>query len=336
MVISKVQIDLQPWLVNAYQDLTLPLIQHRAHHALLIKYISSSGEDDLINKLVMRLLCLEPQQNQPCYHCHSCQLFLAHNHPDFYRVELEKGKSSIGINQIRQTITKVYERAQQGGNKVIWIRIASLMTEAAANALLKTLEEPPENSYFILSDRHDGQLLSTIRSRCLSYFVSMPDLENASIWLKQHVLTNQFNDNELATALLLNENAPLAALSLLDSEHWQNRQQFYTHLYRNLTEKDLWELRHDFINQEDVLIRLHWVNTLLVDALKARHKSGRFIINRDHVPLVRLIASFGNETIIQLYSIWNNARHQLMTITGLNQDLIISNLLAESEILLNA
>lgn len=327
-------ITLEPWLDDAYQTLTLPIIQNRAHHALLIKYIAGSGEEKLINKLIMRLLCQNPQHNQPCQRCHSCELFIAQNHPDCYIITLEKGKSSIGINQIRQTITKIYEHAQQGGNKVIWIKTASLMTEAAANALLKTLEEPPKNSYFILSDQHNGQLLPTIRSRCQYYFLCVPDLDTSIAWLKQQTHSKLYNDNQLASAILLSENAPLAALMLLDEQQWLSRQQFYSSLYRHLTEKDCWGLRKQFIDQENMLTRLYWVTTLLVDALKARQKSGRFIINRDQVPLVRLLASFGSEIIIQLYTLWDNTQHQLATITGLNQDLIISNLLAQSEIIL--
>ena len=327
--------NIQPWLDEAYQIITKPLIQNRAHHALIIKYITGSGENSLINRLAMRLLCLHPLDNQPCGHCHSCQIFLAENHPDFYIIDLEKGKSAISVNQIRPIIAKIYERSQQGGRKVIWIKTASLMTEAAANALLKTLEEPPLESYFILSDQQNGQLLPTIRSRCQYYFLKVPELDNSVIWLKQQLKSNTYNDNELASAILLNENAPLAALALLNPEQWSVRQQFYTHLYSHLMDNDLWQLRDKLLNQDNLFSLLHWVKTLFADALKARLKSGRFIINRDQVPLVRLIASFGNDRIMQLYRLWDNTYQQLVTMSGLNQELIISNLLAQSEIILN-
>lgn len=326
----------EPWLVKAYQSLTQPLDLHRAHHALLIHYIRGSGEEQLIKIIAMRLLCQNPQHNKPCQHCHGCQLFIANNHPDYTIVEPEKNKLSIGVDQIRQISSKVYERAQQGGNKVIWINVASLMTEAAANALLKTLEEPPENTYFILSDYHNGQLLPTIRSRCQYYFLTVPELADSIDWLKQHITDNTYNDNEIATALLLNENAPFAALSLLDTTQWQKRNQFYQTLLQSLSEKDYWTLRDSLINQDNLLIRLNWICILWSDALKARQKSGRFIVNRDQVPLVRLIAGLGDDKIIQLYTLWNDTREQLVAITGLNQDLIISNLLAQSEIIVNS
>ncbi|WP_392564498.1 DNA polymerase III subunit delta' [Orbus wheelerorum] len=325
-----------PWLIKAYQQLTLPLANGHGHHALLIKYVIGCGENKVLTKLAMRLLCLSPEKNEPCGQCHNCQLFLANNHPDYYVIEPEKNKLSIGIDQIRQISTKIYERAQQGGNKVIWITNASLMTEAAANALLKTLEEPPENTYFLLSDIDNGQLLPTIRSRCQFYFLAVPDLESSISWLKSQVTSNKYNDNQLATALLLNNNAPFAALKLLEAEQWQQREQLNNKLQTCLAEHNLWDLRDSFINQENVLMPLNWFCMLLNDGLKARQKSGRFITNRDQVTLVRLIASFGTEKIIKLYALFREAREQLVTITSLNQELIISNLLAQSEIIINS
>lgn len=336
MELRNYQLNNYPWLAKSYQDLVLPLISNRAHHALLLKYIIGSGEDKLIHKLANRLLCVTPNGSEPCLHCHSCQLFLAENHPDNYIIEAEKNKLSIGVDQIRQISNKIYERAQQGGNKVIWIKNASLMTEAAANALLKTLEEPPQNTYFIISDIHNGQLLPTIRSRCQFYFLPVPELDISMAWLKSHQNIAHYNDNELASALLLNGNAPLAALTLLEDERWQKRVIFNQNLQTHLAEQDFWALRESFINQDDTLMRLHWFCTLLSDALKATQKSGRFIINRDQVPLVRLIAQLESIKIIQLYQLWHDVREQLVTISSLNQELIISNLLAQSEIIIHS
>lgn len=336
MVLNHDQLLNYPWLVSAYQQLTQPLVQNRAHHALLLKYIPGSGEELLIKQLSMRHLCLDPQHNYPCYHCHSCQLFLANNHPDYYLVAPEKNKTSIGVDQIRQILTNVYEHSQQGGNKLIWLNNASTMTEAAANALLKTLEEPPQNTYFILSDQHNGQLLPTIYSRCQYHYLTVPELEESIDWLKKQMITSAYHTNELATALLLNQKAPLAALALLDENQWQQRSQFYGDLQVHLTEQDFWSLRNSIINQDNLLTRLHWVCSLFSDALKARQKSGHYITNRDHVPLIRLIATFGIEKIIQLYTSWHETLKLLLTSNGLNQELIISNLLANSEIILNS
>ena len=320
-----------PWLKLPFEQLADMIVNHRAHHALLINYIQGSGEDELINLLVNRLICQSSQQLQPCGQCHSCQLLLSQHHPDYYLITNEQGKQSISIDQIRSISTKVYEKSQQGGNKVIWIKHAALMTEAAANALLKTLEEPPENTYFILSDEHNSQLLPTIHSRCFSYFLAVPELEKSINWLKkQH--SHSYSDNELATALLLSENAPLNAAILLQPEKWQQRKLFCEKLLELLPENNFWQLAKTF-NNEDFLERITWFCALLGDALKAKQKVGRYIVNRDQVPLVRLIATKSHDEITSLYQLWLQARKVLLSVAGLNKELMIYNVLAQSQLI---
>ena len=320
-----------PWLKLPFEQLADMIVNHRAHHALLINYIQGSGEEELINLLVNRLICQSSQQLQPCGQCHSCQLLLSQHHPDYYLITNEQGKQSISIDQIRSISTKVYEKSQQGGNKVIWIKHAALMTEAAANALLKTLEEPPENTYFILSDEHNSQLLPTIHSRCFSYFLAVPELEESINWLKkQH--SHSYSDNELATALLLSENAPLNAAILLQPEKWQQRKLFCEKLLELLPENNFWQLAKTF-NNEDFLERITWFCALLGDALKAKQKVGRYIVNRDQVPLVRLIATKSHDEITSLYQLWSQARKVLLSVAGLNKELMVYNVLAQSQLI---
>lgn len=331
---SFMKLDDYPWLILPYQQLTLGILQQRAHHALLINYVQGSGEDTLIKLLANRLLCQSTEQLEPCFKCHSCQLFLANNHPDYYVIINEPNKQSIGIDQIRSLSSKVYEKSQQGNNKVIWIKRAALMTEAAANALLKTLEEPPLNTYFILSDEHNSQMLPTIHSRCFSYFLKVPKLEQSIEWLKKnHNLA--YSDNELATALLLSENAPLSALALLAPEKWQQRKVFCENLLTTLPQNNYWQLAKTF-DHEQFLERIIWFCALLSDALKAKQKVGRFIINRDQVTLVRLLATYSYEKITALYDLWLQARQHLLSINGLNKELIVCNVFAQSEVISNS
>ncbi|OCG40035.1 DNA polymerase III subunit delta' [Gilliamella sp. Bif1-4] len=320
-----------PWLSLPYQQLASGIMNKRAHHALLINYVQGSGEDEFVSKLASRLLCQFSQQLEPCLNCHSCQLFLSHHHPDYYVITNEQSKQSIGIDQIRKISNKVYEKSQQGGNKVIWIKNAALMTEAAANALLKTLEEPPENTYFILSDEHNSKLLPTIHSRCFSYFLPIPKLEQSIEWLKSQ-RNQQYSDNELASALLLSENAPLKAVALLVPEKWQQRKAFCDYLLEVVPQNNYWQLAKTF-DHEEFIERVIWFCALLSDALKAKQKVGRFIVNRDQVPLVRLLATKSNEKISELYNLWLQARNQLLTVTGLNKELIVYNVLAQSELI---
>ena len=72
---------------------------------------------------------------------------------------------------------------------------------------------------------------------------------------------------------------------------------------------------------------------MLSDALKAKQKVGRYIVNRDQVPLVRLLATKNNDEIASLYQIWLQARNLLLSVTGLNKELIICNVLAQSQLI---
>lgn len=319
-----------PWLSAAYHQLVEPIKQKRAHHALCLYYVQGSAENELVTLLANRLLCQHSTDDLPCMQCHACQLFQSDNHPDYYIVSQEKGKQSIGVDQIRALSNRVYEKSQQGGNKVIWLRQAALMTEAASNALLKTLEEPPQNTYFILSEDHNRPLMPTISSRCFSYFLPIPPLEQSIEWLRNSY--QHYTDNELATALLLNENAPLEARSTLEPHNWQQRKQFCEQLLQLLPTNQYWPLATTF-DHEHFIERINWYCSLLSDALKAKQKAGRFIVNRDQVPLVRMLAVNSHHKIIQLYHLWVEARQNLLTITGLNKELIVYNVLAQSELI---
>ena len=115
------------------------------------------------------LLCSDKQTSitgigEPCGQCHSCKLFEANNHPDFLFTQAEK--NSIGVDEIRQTSVFLTKTSQLSGAQVVLIENANSMTESASNALLKTLEEPTNNSYLLLLSNDKSRLLPTIRSRC--------------------------------------------------------------------------------------------------------------------------------------------------------------------------
>src|SRR5476651_1796043 len=106
---------------------------------------------------------------------HHAMLMIAANHPDWHVLMPEKGKNSLGVDPVRQLIETLYNYSQQGGAKVVWVPEAELLTEAAANALLKTLEEPPAKTYFLIGCRETSGLLATLRSRCFYWHLPTPD-----------------------------------------------------------------------------------------------------------------------------------------------------------------
>lgn len=132
-----------------------------------------SGEEGVGKRLAAEicaaaLLCENPVDGSPCGECESCHLVAAKSHPDFYVVEAEATKSTrnIKIGQIRDMQTAAALRPINSIRRVVILDGAELMNKAAANCLLKTIEEPPSQTIFILLTASHSSLLMTIRSRC--------------------------------------------------------------------------------------------------------------------------------------------------------------------------
>jgi DNA polymerase-3 subunit delta' len=114
----------------------------------------------------LMLNCEEPKEDDACTLCDSCKKILDGNHPDICLVEPEKEGRAIKINQVREVERQVGFSPVSARYRVTIIDPAERMTDEAANAFLKTLEEPPPRNVFILTVRDPGDLLPTIVSRC--------------------------------------------------------------------------------------------------------------------------------------------------------------------------
>lgn len=169
-----------PWQNTIWQQLIEPLQQGRLSHALLLTGEQGLGKEQLAKCFSQLALCQKPQQFA-CGECKSCLLFQANTHPDIQWVEPD-GRQ-IRIDQIRAMTEKISQTAQQGGRKVAVIAPAEAMNTAAANALLKCLEEPSGNTLIILLSHSPKRLLPTILSRCQRLALQKPSFEQASIWL---------------------------------------------------------------------------------------------------------------------------------------------------------
>ncbi len=115
------------------------------------------------------LNCANAPEGEFCDSCGQCRKIDVGTHPDVIRIGLEDEASEIKIAQIREAIRMLDFRPLEGSSKVFIIDPANLLNASSANALLKGLEEPPDNSYFILITNSLHALLPTVRSRCQSY-----------------------------------------------------------------------------------------------------------------------------------------------------------------------
>ncbi|HQW81689.1 MAG TPA: DNA polymerase III subunit delta' [Pseudomonadota bacterium] len=212
--------SLKPWLLPVWDTLRMRIDAQRFPHALLLTGAIGLGKRELAAALVARLLCTTPRSDGfACDLCRGCRLRTAGTHPDRVTVTLEprddgKLRTEVIIDQIRALGERFASRPSFGGWQVVAIDPADRMNVSAANALLKTLEEPSANTALILVADDPARLPATIRSRCQRIELRPPDPATARAWLiGQGIVATAVDE-----ALLLADGNPGAAKSMLDAD----------------------------------------------------------------------------------------------------------------------
>ena len=197
-----------PWQRAAWELYAARWSNATVPHALLIAGPRGLGKRALAAELAASLLCRVPREEAvACRNCGGCRQLAAAVHPDYWQVSLEPKRSQIRVEQIRELIAFVSLTSQHGGRKVAVIEPAERMNASAANALLKTLEEPPGEGVLVLVSELPGRLPATVRSRCVPLQLRPPPAAEVAAWLRAR---NFQGDPALATNLA--RGRPLAAL----------------------------------------------------------------------------------------------------------------------------
>ena len=223
-----------PWQGAAWSR--LQQMRERLPHAILFHGPAGVGKADFMEAFAQALLCENVRPDgHACGECASCGWFLQNNHPDYRRVRPEaledepvgegeegaeptgKGKSSkapskeIKIEQIRSLADFMNISTHRQGLRVVVLYPAEALNMPASNALLKTLEEPPPGTVFLLASNSLGRLLPTILSRCRKFALPMPAHEEALAWLREQGV------QDADSWLREQGGAPLAALQESES-----------------------------------------------------------------------------------------------------------------------
>ncbi len=185
--------------------------QGRVPHGLLLTGRAEAGQVEVAAWLAALLLCRGGGGN-PCGECVDCRLVRAGSHPDFHWVGILPDKKEIAIDQLRALSATLSMRSYRGGAKVAVISPADAMSVKAHNALLKTLEEPPGETYIVLAASRVERIPKTTSSRCMRIAMPLPQPAAALAWLAEHGVARD------AEALLaLAGGAPFLAL-----EHYRD------------------------------------------------------------------------------------------------------------------
>ncbi|MEO1765635.1 DNA polymerase III subunit delta' [Thiobacter aerophilum] len=271
-----------PWQTEVWQRLTGA--RQRLPHALLLQGRRGIGKRDFALALANWLLCQAPTPHGPCRHCRACHLLAVGNHADLRLIEPLEGEEEgravrqIAIAQVRELEDFVGLSTHQEGARVIVIHPAEAMNPAAANALLKTLEEPAENTVFLLVSHKPRQLLPTVVSRCRTVAMPLPDEEMARAWLESQGVI----DARLCLALA--GGAPLEALRYADGEYLAARGVFLAALGEP-AKLDWLKLAEQGARQ-DLASQIDWLQKWLYDLVAVR-LARRVRYNPDFAPRLR-------------------------------------------------
>jgi DNA polymerase-3 subunit delta' len=317
--------ELYPWQQAFWQQ----LLHSRRFwgHALLFKGKKGTGKYDFARQLAKSLLCSAPATGQQaCGQCPSCGWFEQESHPNFYQVvpeafaaanePAEKEESDeksgttakksasqqIGIEQIRKLNDFVYLTGHQSGFKIVLIYPAEAMNTAAANALLKKLEEPPPDVLFILVTHQPQHLLPTIRSRCQQLAMPQPDVAASVAWLRQQGI----NDPEECLAAA--GYTPLSALQLAKGGDAQSFEQFIRQVGdpKRLDPLQLAEA----LQQSSLPVVVNWLQKWCYDLISYR-TTGKVRYFLKQLPVIQTLSSQLNPLVCGAFARELNNKQKL-------------------------
>jgi DNA polymerase-3 subunit delta' len=171
-----------PWLAPPRARLAGMHEQGRLPHGILLFGQPGAGQIELGLWLAARLLC-RGEGSRPCGGCADCLLLRAGSHPDFRLVSVLPDKKDISIEQMRVLSEALSLRSYRGGAKLTLIEPAEAMNIKSFNALLKTLEEPCDDTFLLLATSRSDRMPRTIASRCMRLRLPLPAAREALEWL---------------------------------------------------------------------------------------------------------------------------------------------------------
>jgi DNA polymerase-3 subunit delta' len=291
-----------PWHAPAVAQLAAAWASRHFPHALLMQGAGGLGKRHLAAWLAASVLCDRGADALGrCGECASCKLIAAGSHADLMWVLLEEEKMQLSVDQIRAVSERLSKTSYRQGYKVAIIDPAHQMSIAAANAVLKTLEEPPANSLLILLTSHPSLLPPTVGSRCQRVAIARPSRPAALQWLRDQQVSAD------PALLEFTSGAPLRALAYAGPQFTnldQDMQGALGALFRG--EADVTQLASEWAKQSlpERLVWLDlWLTSLGRAALTQNAEQLTFPARSAHLPSLPPTAN-----ISSVYALVDRAR----------------------------
>lgn len=315
-----------PWQREYWAQLQTRAREARLAHGMLFSGPAGTGKAAFATHFAHSLLCTQrSSEGHACGRCAACLLLQAGTHPDFLQVSPPEDKTQILIDQVRELCRSLSMKSHAGGYKVAILSPAEKMNTAAANSLLKTLEEPTDNTVLILITELPTRLPATIRSRCQQLRFPVPMLTQSRAWLEAQAMSE--DDAELL--LRLADGAPLRAVALGQSGILKERRAWLEQLIA-MRRGQLDPVRTAAEWAEDAEMRpLYWFGSVLVDLARLSQGISPSIKNIDLLDKLQILLAI--LTPPELHSIltraWQDSR--LAQQTTINRPLLMEGLLIE-------
>ncbi|HTD04478.1 DNA polymerase III subunit delta' [Undibacterium sp.] len=332
------------WQESAWQQ--LQQFGERLPHAILLHGPEGIGKTLFAEHFAQSLLCETPEQGgHACGHCLSCGWFAQYSHPDYRRVRPEllddeeaagaEGEAAdtdkkpaksakapskeIVINQIRALTDFMNISTHRSGRRVIVLYPAEALNIPAANALLKSLEEPSKNTVFVLVSNSLDRLLPTILSRCHKFGLGMPSKEDALAWLKSQ------NVGDAESWLAQQGGSPLAAYDMSQSEGRAELDDFLRQLCKPGPEASL--KIAEKMQKMDVPTTVSWMQRWLYDLFSCKQTGRIRYYPRYQKELTALAGRAGSTELMQV--IRNTNERQAIASHPLAAKLFIEDMLLD-------
>ena len=321
---------MKTWLATIQQQLSRQFRDNKLPHALLFSGVEGAGQEEIAQWLINVLLCQSiklnaeskidkanevGQQNsgkskqapfmlEPCGHCKTCKLYANSSYPD--HLTIVSDKKNIGVELIRDLSHFFEKTAHIGFMKTALVNQADTMTISAANALLKTLEEPTANSFIILTTHNSDLLLPTIISRCHEFEVRPPVGKALLAEFGQQgndPFVNLSHFNELS-----DQEAAVAFVAFRDKVN----QYLFAHQYRA-------DILTTLVESQD---GYRWLEKIIVNLM--RHQYGWPTLASKNEQAV-----INQQQLWDMYNLVQQANGKLKTVVQVNKQFLCEKLLAD-------
>lgn len=297
-------LDAYPWQADTTQRLLA--LRKQLPHALLLHGRAGLGKYALAQSYAKFLLCEHVDKTTvACGTCAACHWFEQGSHPDVHVLqpaamdETDEGDAKksawISVEQVRHAIDFVQLTSHRNGLRIILIHPAEAMQAGAANALLKTLEEPPANSLLILISHQSAKLIPTILSRCHLVGFDLPENTAALAWLQAQGVA------DAPLCLSLAAGSPLRALTLADADYQTRRRALLADLLAGKkTSALVMAERYAKLVNADFAQILLWLQQWAQDVLAVK-LAGRVYYHLDYAAQLHSLALHVKLNLLQLW-----------------------------------